>query len=176
MNAATRLAGEGDVPALVDLSRRVQEHLSAAGSRQMFGPLPHDLVASKVAANVVWVLEVAGEVCGGVFVEPITRATLPDLATWGLDESRPLWYLSKLMVAPELRGRGLGHLLVERAQRTVAAHPAALLVLDCWAGNDKLRDLYTRAGFVLHGIFPEQDYQVAVFTWSVSSIPPQPAS
>jgi hypothetical protein len=40
---------------------------------------------------------------------------------------------------------------------------AVRVVLDCWAGNGKLRDFYTRAGFRLHGVFPEGDYEVAVF-------------
>jgi hypothetical protein len=42
---------------------------------------------------------------------------------------------------------------------------SATIVLDCWAGNAKLRDFYQRAGFTSHGIFPVQDFEVMVFVF-----------
>jgi hypothetical protein len=44
------------------------------------------------------------------------------------------------------------------------------IVLDCWAGNSKLRDFYQQAGFTSHGIFAVEDYEdyeVMVFVCSL---------
>ena len=38
-----------------------------------------------------------------------------------------------------------------------------LLYLDCWAGNDKLKNFYLNNGFKHVGDFPEEDYFISVF-------------
>lgn len=50
-----------------------------------------------------------------------------------------------------------------------AKEGAGIVVLDCWAGNGKLRAFYERVGFVLHGEFPEEDYRIAVFVLKFDS-------
>ena len=110
-------------------------------------------------------LEDDGRLVGSVFVEPASRQTLPELSGWGLDDpDLRLWHLHKLMIEPEEQGRGLGSILVDAVKEQVASR-GGTIVLDCWAGNEKLRDFYTRAGFRLHGVFPEDGYEIAVFTW-----------
>jgi hypothetical protein len=39
------------------------------------------------------------------------------------------------------------------------------LYLDCWAGNKKLRNFYSNAGFDFIGDFPEEDYMISVFKY-----------
>lgn len=38
-----------------------------------------------------------------------------------------------------------------------------MVVLDCWAGNEKLRSFYEGVGCSLVGVFPELEYEIAVF-------------
>ncbi len=163
-----RVAEQCDIAAIVDLSRRVQDRLTAAGSLQEFGPIPVKTVAAHVAARTAFVLDDAGSSIGGVLVEPSASPVTPGLAElldgWNLDAgSIGLWFLQKLMVAPELQGNGIGRVVLDGALTQAMDRGAARVVLDCWAGNGKLRDFYTRAGFRLHGVFPEGDYEVAVF-------------
>lgn len=161
-----RCAEAGDVPAIVALSARVQERLSASGSLQEFGPIPKETVAAHVAARTAFVLEHSGTLLGGVFLEsagaPMTRGLAATLAAWGLDATSSLWFLQKLMVEPREQGGGLGRVLLDGAAGLVAGRGAEQIVLDCWDGNAALRDFYTRGGFRLHGVFPENGYEVAV--------------
>jgi len=169
-----RPAEPPDIAAIVDLSRRVQERLTASGSLQEFGPIPTETVAAHVAAGTAHVLERDEGIIGGVFLEPEATPVTPRLramlAGWGLNtDGTPLWFLQKLMVAPEERGAGLGLTLLDAAREHVRSHDGGAIVLDCWAGNDKLRAFYTDAGFHLHGVFREKEYEVAVFAKGVGS-------
>jgi GNAT superfamily N-acetyltransferase len=170
-----RRAGVGDIPRIAELSALVQAHLDAAGSAQRFGPLAPDVIARHVAAGTAYVLQRGDLVVGGAFAGPVSAATFPELVAWRLAETAPaFWFLSKVMIAPALQGQGLGDVLLDGIRRQLAAPPGSLLALDCWAGNGALRTFYMRAGFHLHGIFAEDGYDVAVFTWRVppASAPP----
>jgi hypothetical protein len=40
------------------------------------------------------------------------------------------------------------------------------LYLDCWAGNEKLKEFYFNNGFEYVGDFPEEDYFISVFKFN----------
>ena len=159
-----RRAERDDIAFIVDLSRRVQEKLSASGSLQQIGPIPRETVAAQVNAGTAHILDEGSRRLGSVFVEPVP---VESLGRWKLDDPalKP-WFLHKLMLEPGEQGRGLGAHFLEGIKAYVASwQPGGTIVLDCWAGNDKLRDFYTRAGFKLHGVFPANGFEVAVFTY-----------
>jgi GNAT superfamily N-acetyltransferase len=167
-----RLAEQRDIPAIVSLSGRVQDHLTASGSLQEFGPIPKESVAAHITAQTAFVLEDDVSLIGGVLVEPCASPVTPGLPEtldeWGLDVADgELWFLQKLMVEPGAQGKGIGRVLLDGALAHVADRGAGHVVLDCWAGNAKLRAFYTNSGFRLHGVFPHGDYEVAVFTRDV---------
>ncbi|MHA6205006.1 GNAT family N-acetyltransferase [Dyella soli] len=60
-------------------------------------------------------------------------------------------YLAHLAVAPELRGRGIGHALIEQLLATARQAGRRRLVLDVAASNPLAEALYRRAGFRLTG-------------------------
>lgn len=159
-----------DVAAIVTMSRRVQAALTASGRLQEFGPIPDGVVAAHVAAGTAYVLADAGRILGGVFVAPATGTSHPIVRQWGLDElPGTTFFLNKLMIDPDEQRRGLGYLLLDGVKALVLTAPGDAIVLDCWAGNDKLRAFYTRAGFHLHGVFPAgtpaHPFEVAVFIY-----------
>lgn len=164
-----RYATGDDVPAIVAMSRRVQAALTAAGSLQEFGPIPVAVVAAHVAAGTAYVLVDAGRILGGVFVAPATGTSHPAICRWGL-EGVPgaTFFLEKLMIEPDEQRHGLGYLLLDGVKSLVLAASGDTIVLDCWAGSDKLRAFYIRAGFHLHGVYPagtpSHVFEVAVFT------------
>jgi len=174
-----RIAEAGDIATILELSQQVQEWLTASGSLQEFGPIPVATIVAHVAAGTAHVLDDVGVLKGGAFVEPAAAPVTPELAQILaslrlLPAAQRLWWLQKLMVAPDYQGHGLGLMILEGVKLHVAVHGGELVGLDCWAGNAKLRDFYTRAGFQLHGELAESGFEVAVFTCQVPAarIPP----
>lgn len=161
-----RHARPGDVNSIVALVRRTQDHLTALGSLQRLTlPTAAD-VAGHVAARTALVLEDAASIVGSVFVEPVTPHTMPDLRRWGVEApGHALWFAHTVVIDPARQGQGWGRILLDGVRQAIAREGPAVLVLDCWAGNEQLRAFYQRAGFQLRGVFPEHEYQVAVFTW-----------
>ena len=173
-----RPAAADEIDAIVALSRRVQERLTASGSLQQFGPLPRETVAAYVAAGCSLVLlEAAGdELLGGVFIEPEWAPASAQITSVFAElalppERGPRWWLQKLMIAPQRQGAGLGNVLLAGVRRHVMAHGGGTVLLDCWAGNQKLRAFYLADGFRFHGEFHEEGYDVAAFTWTAPTSP-----
>ena len=155
-----------DVRWIIDLSRRVQDALTASGSLQRIGPLPLDMVENAVQNGDAYALEDTVRCIGSVLVEPVAHIPTIPVKLWGLDTlAYPLWYLHALMLEPEEQGKGAGLYFLEGIKQLVVPTQGTI-ALDCWAGNDKLRDFYRRAGFSLHGVYPVKDYEVAVFFYS----------
>ncbi|GCE08659.1 GNAT family N-acetyltransferase [Dictyobacter aurantiacus] len=166
-----RLARPEEVSYIVDLIDRVQQKLIDMGSLQVIGPIAQERVSAYVATQTAFVLEEtgSGKLLGSVFVSPVTVEDCPWLVKWQLaDTLEQPWFLRTLALEPELQGRGLGLQFLAGLKSLLAlSNPQAMIFLDCWAGNATLRAFYTRVGFNLHGVFPERDYSVAVFTSSV---------
>lgn len=160
-----RPATAAEAAYIVALADRVQAWLVARGSLQQIGPLASDWAAAEVAAGNALLLFDERTPLGSVFVSPLTDDHLPGVPLTDLCPA-PCFFLHKLMLEPQQQRRGLGNLLLDAAK----AHAAAVggsLVLDCWAGNDKLRSFYEAAGFCLLGIYPAEGgaFEVAVFSW-----------
>ena len=160
-----RKATTSDAAWIVDLSRRVQDALTASGSLQQIGPLPGEVVMRVIQNGDAYILKDTRRRLGSVLVEPIARFSTSPAKEWGFDRlPQPIWYLHALMLEPEEQGKGYGLPFLEGIKQQVVTTQGTI-VLDCWAGNDKLRDFYRRAGFSFHGTFREKDYDVAVFLY-----------
>lgn len=161
-----RNATTHDVSWIIDLSRRVQDALTASGSLQHIGPLPLDMVERAMQNGDAYILENSAHRLGSVLVEPIAQLPAIPVKVWRLDTlPQPLWYLHALMLVPQEQGKGAGSHFLKGIKQLVVPTQGTI-ALDCWAGNDKLRDFYRRAGFSLHGVYPVKDYEVAVFFFS----------
>ena len=164
-----RKALQTDVAWIVSLSDRVQAALTASGSLQQIGPLPASLVERTVQSGTAYVLETASNRLGSVLVEPVSQIPTLPLRDWNLDTlPSPLWYLHALMLEPTEQGKGYGRHFLQNVKQLVVPTQGTI-ILDCFAGNEKLRDFYLHGGFSLHGIYREKDYEVAVFFYSMTS-------
>jgi tRNA (guanine37-N1)-methyltransferase len=69
-------------------------------------------------------------------------------------EEGAVWHLSLLMVAPDLRGRGLGRWLLEHAEQ---AAPESVRTFRLYTGATKDRNLrlYKKAGYSVRGVRDE---------------------
>ena len=158
-----RPADIDDIAYIVDLSARVQAKLTASGSLQQIGPINREVVSDYVMARAAYVLD-DGTRLGSVFVRSIHPESFSQFFQWELHKlAAPVYFLSKLMIEPARQGQGLGVTLLSGAVALFNKRKQGTLTLDCWAGNEKLRSFYSQNGFALHGIYPEEDFQVAVF-------------
>jgi GNAT superfamily N-acetyltransferase len=67
--------------------------------------------------------------------------------SWSSVAARAIWILNDLFVAPEARGRGVGHALLERCRRFAVETGAQRLSLETLAGNTGAQRLYESLGW-----------------------------
>lgn len=97
---------------------------------------PLDALTEDVLGATTFVLRAGGRLVGTVGCR--------------LDEAGSDWHLGLLMVAPDLRGRGLGRFLLAYAEQ--AAPPSVTTYsLVTGAGNARSQKLYTKAGYRSRG-------------------------
>lgn len=130
-------------------------------AREVLEQLSTDAIAALLAAPDIRfiVAERAGHMVG--------------FAQWTLDvaqelvRSRPSAQLNRLYVQERFTGRGLGALLLERAQSLALAEGATALWLTAWVGNDRALAFYPRRGYADVGAtvyeFQNEQYENRVF-------------
>jgi GNAT superfamily N-acetyltransferase len=72
-------------------------------------------------------------------------------------------YVQKLVVARSHAGQGLAHQVLAWCKERTRTEGVALLRLDCWDGNAKLRSLYRESGFRELGAVAKDDFVVRLF-------------
>ena len=164
----TRLAKASEAPILLDIAQAAQHKITQTRSVQQIAGYSAQNVRERTQRGELFVLEVSGRVLGSAFVEPVTPEQFPQISAWkAVPEGYPAWFLYGLVIHPEHQGQKWGQVLLHGICREEKFAFPAMLLLDCWAGNDTLRRFYADAGFVLHGVFPEEEYEVAVFRRSL---------
>jgi GNAT superfamily N-acetyltransferase len=72
----------------------------------------------------------------------------PDVDFWADDPDRDeCLYLHKVIAAPWAKGTGIGQMIVEYSMAEAKARKCQAVRLDCWRGNDKLREHWESLGF-----------------------------
>ncbi|MGC5617460.1 tRNA (guanosine(37)-N1)-methyltransferase TrmD [Georgenia sp. Z1491] len=138
--------------AQADIDAFVAEHLTAERMRD------HAASATAILQVAATGGEGAGTVVGYTLTHLPARAEDPPYAddVAGLVTARPAAELSKIYVAAEMLGSGLGRILLEAAASAAAASevdgsPVRALWLGTNARNRRARKAYERAGFVVVG-------------------------
>ena len=107
-----------------------------------------DVLTEDVLTSTTFVLRVGGRLVGAVRCQ--------------LLEDDTVWQIGLLMVAPDLRGRGLGRFLLGHAEQAAPA-TVSTYRLHTGADNSENLRLYRRAGYSLRGTRPDRP-DVAVLT------------
>jgi tRNA (guanine37-N1)-methyltransferase len=132
-----RLVEPSDAGELFVLQRAcwVQEEQDNPGVRIPALHETYDDLRTWIARDTVLVARSGGRLVGAV------RASLHDEQTWDI---------GRLMVAPDLAGRGLGRTLLERIE---AAAPPGVTMYSLFTGAGSLRNqrIYKKAGYRLRG-------------------------
>jgi GNAT superfamily N-acetyltransferase len=133
-----RPAGPDDLPAVHRLLDEAAAWLLRRGIDQWPSPSPRGPTERALAERTLWVGTRDGRPVATM------RLVRSDPEVWG-DDARPALYVHRLAV--ERAARGCGVEMLRRAARTAAQEGCAVLRLDCWAGNGRLRRYYADAGF-----------------------------
>lgn len=173
MSLAVRLGRVADQHEIIKLSQRVQDKLTASGSLQQTGPLEPEVVGKAIANQECLVLEhhqsesFATKVIGCALSRELDAGYFLTTPEFDMERFPAPWlYLQSIMLDPENQSSGIGVLFVSDVVEKIASVPATggTLFLDCWAGNEKLRDFYSKVGFDFVAVIPEEDYEIAVFS------------
>ncbi|KAK4631558.1 hypothetical protein CLAFUW4_03180 [Fulvia fulva] len=169
MDHATRFATTNDAEAIIDLSKRVQAALIATGSLQEVGPLDEESVNDAIEKQRSFVLDtpdISYERCiiGCAFFKPVGQDCFVTTSTFTMnDYQKPLLFLYWVMLEPS---QGIGSSFIEEVlngMRSNGHNNGTPLLLDCWAGNTKLRTFYTHLDLTFAAIVPQEDYEIGVF-------------
>lgn len=162
-----------DINFILDLSVRVQAALTASGSLQEIGPLPFTVVETSVQGEHAYLIQLNRRRIGSVLVDPLdgifSNTAEIEYASWGVQRlPGPFWYLHGLMLEPAEQGNHFGVTFLKRVLALMKTrYQTGTIVLDCWAGNEKLRGFYRDVGFQHHGNFPENDYEISVYVFTL---------
>ncbi|KFY09601.1 hypothetical protein V491_08082 [Pseudogymnoascus sp. VKM F-3775] len=162
----TRRSIPSDAHWILETTARVQAALTASGSLQELANSSLDKVHTSIQNEYVFIFQdvVNNKLLGAVTISLFCPEAGYGSSDWGIRSSGKKWYLHSLLLEPAYQGQGLGVLFLKEALSLFrAGEGVGVVVLDCWAGNGKLRSFYERVGFVLHGEFPEEDYYITVF-------------
>ncbi|ORX97203.1 hypothetical protein K493DRAFT_300552 [Basidiobolus meristosporus CBS 931.73] len=156
---SVRAAKLGDIETLLFIAHETQKALRAAGSLQEIGIHQQNELEDYVSRGYMYLFEEEG-VLGSVKLEPLPADKVQQ---WTLQPKRKYTFLSNFMLLPKYQNSGRGVKLMERILLLLHDEETTV-VLDCWEGNSKLRHFYQeKCHFTLHGVFPENDYWIAVF-------------
>jgi len=137
-----RRAGVEDAPAVLALWLNAAEWLQAKGIDQ-WNPAHFSLDGADAAIrdSEVWLAELGDEPAGTYLL------AWTDPFIWGELDNGDSGYIHKLAVRRDLKGRGLGLLLLRHAEEQIAGRGKRFIRLDCMAGNERLNRYYLDAGY-----------------------------
>lgn len=72
------------------------------------------------------------------------------------------FYLYKIAIKPKFQSRGYGKIIIDFT-KSMSIDKNKYFFLDCWAGNEKLKNFYKNCQLTYMGDFPEEDYFVSIF-------------
>lgn len=72
------------------------------------------------------------------------------------------FYLYKIAIKPRFQGKSYGMKIIEFLKHLSKINNKNFY-LDCWAGNEKLKQFYKKCDLKYLGDYPEDDYYVSIF-------------
>lgn len=180
----TRHAQAKDAEHLIVLANEVQAALTKSGSLQQIGPLSQTEIEQASIHQHCFLLLIeefhpGHKILGCAFVKHLASESdvSIELGALGIATvsqlSAPWLYLHSVMLHPASQGLGIGRNLVHdfvRALEQQNAEDGATVLLNCWAGNEKLRFFYASVGFSFLAVIPKHDFEVAVFHQQLSRV------
>ncbi|MFB7155812.1 GNAT family N-acetyltransferase [Lysinibacillus sp. NPDC056232] len=153
-----RLAKIDDLSQLLYILNEVTLNLQQKGIHQWEYPWDNNKIINQLKNNFLYVLIVEEEIIGTFCIYDIEN-----INEFSFDDKSK--YLSQIAILPKFQGKNIGSAITKFAC-FLAKGLDKTLYLDCWAGNEKLKQFYSRNGLEYIGDFPEEDYFVSIFKYS----------
>ncbi|MGP1908373.1 GNAT family N-acetyltransferase [Metabacillus sp. JX24] len=152
-----RLANIQDLKQLLHVYNQVTADLHEKGINQWEYPWCAEKLLNKIKNHEMYVLVDDSVLIGAFCIEEINQLS-------GLAIDSASVYLSQIAILPENQRKGIGLYITEFAC-SYAMSVKKKIYLDCWAGNEKLKNFYLKAGFDYQGDLPEEDYSISIFSF-----------
>lgn len=145
------------ISSVVQIMNKATLHLHEKGINQWHYPCDEKIIESDLSKGYVYL----------IYLDGIPIGTFSIKSTSGLEPSAinpENLYLYRIALLPDFQGKDFGRQITQFACEQ-ARKLNKILYLDCWAGNKKLIEFYTKVGFKSLGIFPEDDYFINIFMY-----------
>jgi len=144
-----RLAVKEDLPALMELMRRVLPLMVAAGNLQWDDRYSSEVVFGwDIEMGQLWVADTESGLGG---VAAVTTDQEPEYALVGWDLSEEAVVVHRLAVDPAMRGAGVASALMQRAELVATERGISVLRVDTSTKNEATKRLFPKLGYGLAG-------------------------
>ncbi|MBN1410391.1 MAG: GNAT family N-acetyltransferase [Spirochaetales bacterium] len=149
-----------EVKILASLLTDVTRYLHQKRLKQWLEPWDENQLVNEIKNHQVFIIRMKNEI----------RATF-SLSREGFPwESHPgisvndVPYFYRFAVDTDLIGTGIGSKILPEIEHFIKNKLGIEQIrLDCWAGNNKLKDFYLNNGYSCLGDIPEKDYKISLF-------------
>ena len=140
-----RLATPADIPAIMQVIRRVVPLMRATGNLQWDDDYPNpEAFAKDIAAAQLWVAELGLRIAG---MAALTTDQEPEYADAGWDITIPAIVVHRLAVHPDLQGLGVAAALMQQAEQVAADRGIRELRVDTNTENPATQRLFPKLGY-----------------------------
>ena len=155
-NFILEIAKEKDINEIFQLLKKVTEDLHKRGINQWIDEWKIQNITDLVLKNNIYVqrFEKNGEIVGMFSLEENKLL---------LDQFPKSLYLSKIALLPKYQKKGIGAKMIQNAIEIVHSQKK-VVILDCWNGNQKLKEYYSKLGFKYIMDLPEENYFISIFS------------
>ncbi|UYZ58270.1 GNAT family N-acetyltransferase [Hymenobacter latericus] len=144
-----RRATAADLPAILNIVRRVVPLMQAAGNFQWEADYPNAAVfRADIEREQLWVAELSGQIAG---VAALTTDQDPEYAQADWDAAEPAVVTHRLAVAPEAQGKGIAAALLLQAEQLAAEWGLRSLRVDTNSENKATQRLFPKLGYRFAG-------------------------
>ena len=143
-----------DLDQVTALINATAKHLIDKDVFQWSYPCEYEEVKREIEQGEVYLLEDGRKLMGSYSIRPI-KDDYQVIIEHGL-------YLYRIIIHPYFQGNNVGSYILNYLRDHHKKKEN--LILDCWAGNEKLKSFYMRNGCTLLGEFPEESYKICIFS------------
>lgn len=144
-----RRATEADLPAILDIVRRVVPLMQASGNFQWTTEYPNEAVFREdIEREQLWVAEVEGNVAG---LAALTTDQDPEYAQADWNPAERAVVTHRLAVDPAVQGKGVAAALLMQAEALAQAWGLHALRVDTNSENQATQRLFPKLGYRFAG-------------------------
>ena len=149
------LADKKDIDSLINVLNEATLKLLDKDIKQWTYPWPKIAIEKEIAQGQMFKLEIEHQIVGTFIIKPIHQ-----LNTLSISENS--LYVSRIAIIPNHQGKNIGRSIISFCH-SFSKEQHKDMYLDCWAGNDRLKQFYKSCGLCYLGDFPVEDYYISIF-------------